>query len=127
MSPDTLLEKIFRLTPLQKNGLAKLSVSTVSDLLLYLPNRYQASGDVKMINELIAGDQATIVGRVIQTKITKAWRKKIPLAEATIEDETGKIKAIWFHQPYLAKKISEGMTVELSGKVADRKETLYLA
>jgi len=50
------------------------------------------------------------------------------MAEMTIEDANGKrIKATWFHQAYMAKKVLPGTTISLTGTVTDRKGQLYLA
>ncbi len=49
------------------------------------------------------------------------------MAEATIEDDTGKLKIIWFHQAYLAKKVPAGTTAYFRGKITERKGELYLA
>jgi ATP-dependent DNA helicase RecG len=40
----------------------------------------------------------------------------------TIEDDTGKIKAVWFNQPYIAKMTGEGAFVRVEGKVSKRKK-----
>ncbi|MBI2100510.1 MAG: ATP-dependent DNA helicase RecG [Candidatus Vogelbacteria bacterium] len=117
----------FRLKPAQIQGLNKLGLKTLRDLLYHFPSRYEPPASEKMIQELRAGGTAAICGQVIKTKISLAFRKKIPLAEATIEDATGRIKAVWFHQAYLAKKIHEGQWLKLSGKVSARKGQLYFA
>jgi len=49
------------------------------------------------------------------------------MSTATIEDESGKIKAVWFHQPYIAKMIADGALVRLDGTVSERKEELYFS
>ena len=49
------------------------------------------------------------------------------MAEAFIEDESGKIKAIWFHQPYLAKMIGENALAKVEGRVSERKGELYMS
>jgi ATP-dependent DNA helicase RecG len=49
------------------------------------------------------------------------------MSDAWIEDESGKIKAVWFHQPYIAKMLHEEMFVRVDGKVSDRKGELYMS
>lgn len=127
MQPLNLITAHFRLTTDQKKALEKLRITTLEDLLLHLPSRYAQSGDSKRIADLEAGETASIYGRVIKTKISKAWKKKIPMSEAVIEDESGKIKAIWFHQAYMALKVPEGSLAQFSGKVTERNGELYLA
>ena len=121
------IEARFHLKPSQRQGLAKLGLITLRDLLYHFPARYERPAPEKMINELRDGETATVYGRVLKTKISRAFRKKIPLAEVVIEDAAGRIKAVWFHQAYLAKKIHEGEWVKLSGKVSARGGQLYFA
>ena len=42
------------------------------------------------------------------------------MAEGYLEDSTGKIKLMWFHQPYIAKIIQEGSLVKVQGKISER-------
>ncbi|MBI5798566.1 MAG: GxxExxY protein [Candidatus Yonathbacteria bacterium] len=125
--PTTPLENIFRLTEIQKKGLEKLRVTTVDDLLHYFPARYTSITDIKNIAHLAKGDTATIYGRVVSAKTAKGFKSKIPMTEAIIEDATGHIKCVWFHQAYIAKMLVPDAMVKLSGHVEERAGVLYLA
>ncbi|HRZ30607.1 MAG TPA: ATP-dependent DNA helicase RecG, partial [Candidatus Paceibacterota bacterium] len=116
----------FRPNPIQQKALERLGLDSVEKILRYFPTRYDEPGSQKNIKDLIAGEEVTIYGRVLSSKTSKAFRKKIPMGEAMIEDETGKIKAIWFHQAYMAKKVEEGQLAGFRGKVAERNGALYL-
>ena len=120
------LEDKFRLDINQKKALRKLGLFSVADLLFHFPVRYSDISEVKSIAELLPGDMATVSGIVTKLKTKKAFRSKIPMGEGEIEDLSGKIKIIWFHQAYLAKMIKNGENVKLTGKVADGKSGLYL-
>ena len=117
--PTTPLTNIFRLTPVQKTGLAKIGIKNVDDLLHYFPTRYSTIAEVRLIRDLVAGEQAIIYGRVVSAKTAKGFRSKIPMTEAVIEDGTGKIKAIWFHQAYIAKQLTPDTMIKLAGKVEE--------
>ena len=123
----TLLETIFRLTEPQKKGLAKLGILTAEDLLRYFPTRYTSIAEINNIANLMRGDTATIYGRVASSKTSKGFRTKIPMTEAVIEDGTGRIKCVWFHQAYIAKMLVPEMMVKLSGHVEERGGVPYLA
>ena len=127
MNPDSRLDQNFRLVPAQKVGLAKLGLHTVLDLLYYLPTRYSNISDIKNISELVEGDKAVLYGQISNLKTAKGFHSKMSFAEATFEDRTGKIKAVWFRQPYIAKMFFEGDMVKLSGTVSKRKDSLYLS
>ncbi len=120
------LELKFRLDENQKKALRKLKLFSVHDLLFHFPVRYSDISEVKQIDELIPGEVATIYGKISKLKTKKSFRTKIPMGEAEIEDITGKIKILWFHQAYLAKMIHEGQNVKLTGKVTEGKQGKYL-
>ena len=121
------IDQIFRLKPVQRQGLAKLKIVSIHDLLYQFPTRYETPASDKTIAELRSGQVAAVCGQVASSKMAKAWQKKMPMAEVVVEDATGRVKAIWFHQAYLAKKIFAGQWVKLSGKVSERKNELYFA
>lgn len=119
-------DKTLRPNALQQKALEKLGVDSIEKLLRYYPTRYDEPGSQKNIIDLKSGDEATIYGRVVSAKTKKGWRSKIPMGEAVIEDETGKIKAVWFHQAYMAKKVAVGTLAAFRGKIANSKSGPYL-
>jgi len=127
MHPSDKLVDVFRILPAQTSALKRLGILSIKDLLYHFPTRYGDTGEVTSIDKLHKGDTSVIFGRISVLKTSRAFRKKIPMAEGFIEDETGKIKIIWFHQAYLAKMIPEGSRVRVEGKVSERKGVLYLS
>lgn len=97
--------------------LKKLGLVVVQDLLFYWPFRYEDWSKVKSIGDVFSGDHVTIKGtlEIIQNKRSK-WKKRL-VTEAIISDDSGKIRAVWFHQPYLTRNLKPGDTLYLSGKV----------
>lgn len=127
MQIDDPLSKHFRLTEIQKRALEKLKLSTIRDVLFYFPSRYENIADIKNIKDLQLGDAAVIYGKISGLRTKKAFRKKTPIAEGYLEDGTGKIKVIWFHQPYIAKMVQNESFVKLAGKVTGSENSLYIA
>lgn len=115
------LEKIFRLSSYQKRALAKLGLLRVENLLRHFPARYGDVAVMKNIGDLTRGETTVIFGKISGLKISKAFYKKIPMAEAKITDESGSIKTIWFNQPYIAKMFAEGILVRVEGKVSEKR------
>ncbi len=127
MSPDKKLIEIFRILPAQEKALKKLGIETVRDLLYHFPTRYGDTAQVTSIARLRQGDTAVVFGQISGLKTSKAFRKKIPMAEGVVGDSTGQIKIVWFHQAYLAKMITEGSSVRVEGKVSERHNHLYFS
>lgn len=99
---------------------------TVEDLLLYFPTRYEDFSARKNIADLIIGETATVQGVIRRVTQGRTMRRRMHIFEAAAEDETGRIEAIWFNQPFLAHSIKEGTAVRLSGKVAQGPKGMYL-
>ena len=126
MDFKSLIEKEFRLMPPQKAALKKLGLKTIVDLLYHFPTRYGDTSEMKSIANLAAGETAVVFGKISGLKMSKGFRTKIAMAEGWIEDDTGRIKAVWFNQPYLAKMTAEGSLVRIEGKVSQRKKNQEL-
>lgn len=119
---STPLVQITKTTEAHKKALARLGIHTVHDLLYYFPVRYSAVATLRLVHELVPGETVTLYGTLSGLKTKKAWKSKIPMAEATLTDVTGNtIKIIWFHQAYLAKMVTEKTPVQLTGKVSTTK------
>ncbi|MDO8623928.1 MAG: ATP-dependent DNA helicase RecG [bacterium] len=128
VSPSDLIEKHFtRLRPEQKRALHKLRIRTVRDLLYHFPARYEAAGPLGTIAGVTAGAEVTLYGTIRKPDIRRTWKSRRPIAEAWLEDASGKIKMMWFSQPYIAKTLADGMVVKATGRVGGKDGKVYLA
>ncbi|HEY1041999.1 MAG TPA: ATP-dependent DNA helicase RecG [Candidatus Paceibacterota bacterium] len=124
---DLLTEHFTRLKPDQKKALERLGIKTIRDLLYHFPSRYEASGPTGTIGNVSPGSEVTLYGTIRKPEAKKAWKSKRPMAEAWLEDASGRIKLRWFSQPYIAKTLQDGMVVKASGKVTGTEGKVYLA
>ncbi len=124
---DLLTQHFTRLKPDQKKALEKLGVRTIRDLLYHFPARYEAGGPTGTIAGAQIGTDVTLYGTIRKPEAKKAWKSKRPMAEAWLEDASGRIKLRWFSQPYMAKMLHEGMVVKATGKVTGTSSSRYLA
>jgi len=127
MKLNNLLEAEFRLTFQHKGALKKMGILTIEDLLYHFPVRYGDTGEINYIENVSKGDTTVIFGTISGLKTSKAFIKKIPMSEAVVTDETGRIKLVWFNQPYIAKMMKEGGLVRVEGKVSERKNEIYMS
>jgi ATP-dependent DNA helicase RecG len=127
MKLNSPLSTEFRLVETQKKALNKMGINTVEDLLYYFPVKYGDTSQVRNIENIEKGDDATIFGKISGLKTSKAFVKKIPMSEGFVEDETGRIKLVWFNQPYIAKMIHDGQFVRVEGKITERKGEAYMS
>lgn len=117
MNLNDPLESIIRIDKSHKLALTKLNIFTIKNLLYHFPVRYGDTATLSRIENAQDGDELTMYGRIKNLKLDKTFRTKIARATATIEDESGSIKATWFNQPYIAKMYTEGEFVKISGKI----------
>jgi len=102
--------------PTYAKRLEKLGIKTIEDLIFHFPFRYDDFSLISPISRLQIGETVTITG--ILEKITNAYTKNgKKIQKATLADNSGKIEAVWFNQPYLARTIKAGETYNFSGKV----------
>ncbi len=128
MLPEDPVEKHFtRLRTDQKKALTKLGIRTIRDLLYHFPARYENAGPTGTIAGIAPGADVTLYGTIRKPETRKTWKSRRPIAEAWLEDASGKIKLMWFSQPYIAKTLTDGMVVKVTGKVTGTAEKPYVA
>jgi ATP-dependent DNA helicase RecG len=103
--------------PRHSQTLKRLGLETLGDMLYFFPRRYDDYSQLKPINRLEYGEQVTVIGTVQSASNRKAGQKQVNITESVISDGTGNLRATWFNQPWIAKKLRTGMQVVLSGKI----------
>ena len=95
--------------------LATKGISTVGDLLNYLPFRYEDRLNPRGIGELRAGEMATVIGEVRNSGLFRT--RKMPIFQLTVGQGRSKLRCLWFHGTYLQDKFKPGQLIALYGKV----------
>lgn len=98
-------------------GLAKLGVTTVADLLTYLPRRYEDRREITHIADLAGGTSATISARVTDLRVEKTWRRGVQRTIATLVDDSGAVDAIWYGRRFIERRLTVGATIVATGRV----------
>ncbi len=127
MSPSDLITSHFRVDLPHQKALKRLNILTIEDLLLHLPQRYEDISAIQSVGSLEKGQDAVVYGQIGGLKTRKSWKSRVPISEGWVEDGTARMKIMWFHQPYIAKMLQDGMYVKLAGKVTGSEGKLYLA
>ncbi len=95
---------------------------TVKDLLLFVPLRYEDRSTQVTIRQLMesqTNELVTLQARVHSTGNYYKGRRSIQ--SATVADETGKLKLMWFNNHFIIEKLKVGQEYLISGKLNDRK------
>lgn len=120
------ISTITRISTEQEKALKKLCIVNIRDVLYHIPGRYDHSSSAKLIRDILPGEQLTIYGKVRNLKTGKSFKSKASKAEGILDDDTGTIKLLWFHQPYIAKIIQTDSLVKVSGKVTEKNGFLSM-
>ncbi len=96
--------------------LSKLGVSTIDDLLHHIPRRYLDYTQTRPIAHLIPHTEQTIVGRVVKVSMVMPGGRRS--TEAVIDDRTGRVRILWFNQPWVARQLPRESMIVVSGTVS---------
>jgi ATP-dependent DNA helicase RecG len=103
-----------RATTLEERG-----ISTVADLLGYLPFRYEDRIRFTPIAEIVPGQVHTILAEVTGGggATVRFRRGRGPVCHVAVRDASGMMHARFFHGAYLQDRLKEGQRLVLHGKV----------
>lgn len=92
-----------------------LGIETVQDLIEYFPRDYDDRSKIKKVTDLEANQMNTFFAKILKKPENIRVREKI-MTRVPIGDETGKIMAVWYHQPYLKNTLEPGQEYLFTGK-----------
>lgn len=99
--------------------ISQKGLHTLEDLFYLLPNRYEDKRAIKKINEIIEGDNAVVIAKVITSRPVYFPKVRRRAFEAIVHDETGSLTLRWFNVvlPYLKGLCTKDTILLLSGRV----------
>ena len=113
---DQSVEVLTSIGPKRAVALSQAGIETLEDLFYYFPRRYLDRTTVTPIRDLVVDEEATVVGRIIQTGVHTGRKNRFVLV---LNDETSLLTCVWFsHIRYWQKKFNEGEWLAVSGKVS---------
>ena len=101
--------------PQRAEALAKAGVRTMEDLLHHLPLRYEDRRQFGRIADLRPGMKIAVAGTIAVAGLRRA--RRMALYEIRLDDGAGRLKALWFNQPFLKDTLQKGRRVVLFGAV----------
>ena len=101
-------------------ALRSLGIDTAGDLLEHLPFRHEDRRDARPVAALAPGEESTVIADVVKIAVRRTRNRRMTITEATVRDESGPMKAVWFNQPWLVDKLTPGTRVVLHGKREQR-------
>ncbi len=116
LSPEASLTQLKGVSWKLAQKFEKLGVRTLRELLYFFPRRHVDYSLRRKIAELEPDLEQTVLVRIWETSMRRSLRGR-QVIEAIVGDETGTMRAVWFNQPYLTRKLTPNTQVLLSGKV----------
>jgi ATP-dependent DNA helicase RecG len=127
LSLETSLSAVKGIGPKFVAKLEKIGIETAGDLLWHFPVRYDDWSAITDIKNLRPGEYAVIRAKVKKIGFRKSWIQRLTIIEATLEDDSGSVRTIWFGQPFIKRVLSEGKQAFFSGKVLSGKRGIFLS
>ncbi len=104
--------------PKVAEALETLGLHTVGDLIEHLPRERRVA---RQVAQLAPGEQANVIVEVRSIRSRPVRRRGMkPLVEATVADQTGVMKVVFFNQPWLERRYRPGTRLALYGKYDGR-------
>lgn len=113
MNTHTSLGNIKGVGKVTEEQFAAAGLRTVGDLMHFLPRAYEDFSEVTTIGDIRPG-KFTIKARCEKIS-TRPVRRGLRITTATLADDTGKLQAVWFNQPYRETQLNSGEEFYFSG------------
>lgn len=94
-------------------ALAAAGLDTIADLIYFLPRRYEDFTTQRAIAQLRPGK--VTISATVEACSTRTVRRGLRITTATLADASGKLKAVWFNQPYRQNQLRLGEQFLFSG------------
>ena len=114
MKLTTPLEQIKGVGPKTAQALAAAGLKTISDALDFLPRAYDDYSTAVNIADLQPG-KVTVKAHC-ESVSTRIVRRGLRITTAVLADKSGKVKAVWFNQPYRETQLKSDAEFIFSGQ-----------
>lgn len=114
MDMETPLERVKGVGAKTAEQLRAAGLLSVLDLITFLPRAFEDYTAVARIADIGPG-KITIKARV-EKIATRTVRRGLRITTATLVDDSGKLQAVWFNQPYRAAQLGDGKEYYFSGE-----------
>ena len=103
--------------PQRASTLQRLGIETIEDALWTVPWRYEDRSVMTPIGQLVPGMVTAVCGTVVKNSAKRTRNRRFTVLEIGLEDQTGRLQAVFFNQPYLEQVFAVGKSIMMSGRV----------
>ncbi len=105
-------------------SLRAVGITSLRDLLMYLPVTYEDRSKLTDIRDVCVGTFA-VHGKIADTPGFGAYQGLVRVT-ARLVDGDSRLSVIWYNQPYMLKQMTAGREVTLYGHVVEKQGRLVL-
>ncbi len=99
----------------RKESLAEYGITNVLELLMNYPRKWVDRTNEARVSDLVAGQEALVIVEVRKvSKFTTKNRRTVVTIQ--VGDESGRLTAVFFNQPWRERKLKVGLQVAMFGK-----------
>lgn len=106
MNPGASISELKGVGEVTAEQFQKGGVRTIYDLITWFPRAYEDYSTITRVSDIEPG-HVTIRARC-ESVSTRPVRRGMRITTATLYDDSGKIHAVWFNQPYREKQLKTG-------------------
>jgi ATP-dependent DNA helicase RecG len=110
---DVSLEALSGVGPKLADAAREAGIATVGDLLLRFPHSHR-DRTIVPVATLEPKKQATVLVEVLGTP-NGFRRRGLSILSVKVGDDSGTVRATWFNQPWVAKKLTPGASLLITG------------
>ena len=111
--------------PVRLKALASRGIESARDLIETLPTGYKDTSHPLSPAQMTEGRQACFTGFVKGMPVLRHVRG-MRWVSATIADECGAVRCMWFNQPWMKDKLFDTCQVTLYGRCVRKKSGLFV-
>ena len=113
---STPVQFIKGIGPQRAKALEKLGITTLRDLIAWLPRRYEDRTEFRKIADLTPGEAACVAAMVASPPTLSHIRSGMDLVKLRAVDETGTLDVTFFNQTWLKNSLRQGETYAFYGR-----------
>jgi len=121
MDLNSAVSNLPAVNPNVSQGLERLGIKKVRDLLFYFPARHEDRRVISKISESVPGTACVLRGKMEKVSAQSTFRrqgaraKRVLITHAVLRDESGEMPLVWFHQKFIEKNYPSGTNVYVVG------------
>jgi ATP-dependent DNA helicase RecG len=116
---DVSIQALEGVGPKLAEAAAEAGVETVGDLLLRFPHSHR-DRQIVPVASLEPGQKGTVAVEVLGSTPRPFRRRGLSILGVKVGDESGTVRATWFNQPWVARKLTPGTGLLLTGSLDKR-------